>query len=657
MFVNPRARPLLIYDGSCGFCRRWIGRWKAITGDAVEYAPYQDVAPQFPQIPESAFQTAVQLVDLDGRVLGGAAAALKAISYGPSRGAGWWAYERVPAFAWVSERVYRFVARRRDTLSWLTDLLWGRNVEPPTYFLTRSLFLRLVGVVYLIAFISMGVQVRGLIGEEGILPAAEYLEHVREQYVQRDFAGEELWRFPTLAWWNAGDGFLQGVLCGGGALLALVLIAGLFPLPVLILLWMFYLSLYTAGQVFTGYQWDILLLETGLLSIFFAPLSWRMGAPGAMPPSRIVLFLLRWLLFRLMFLSGLVKLTWGDPCWQDLTALSYHYETQPIPTWTAWYMHYLPMWAHQASTAVMFFIEMVLPFFVFGPRRLRYLAALGIFSLMSVVAATGNYNFFNLLTAVLCVNLLDDQWLRRMLPAKARERLAKFKHPPQWRIAMRTTVVVPAAVVLFSMSVVKFVQGSVPRRGDAAWYQPAAAWLGTTIPNWYESVAAKVEPLRSVNAYGLFRHMTKERPEIVIEGSENGIEWSEYEFYWKPGDVLRRPGFVAPHQPRLDWQMWFAALNPRGHAGMMHALLRRIQQGSEPVLEFFAVNPFPDKAPAYLRAIIYDYHFTDPQTRSQTGAWWRRELKGVYIRPTALPADSSSSESSEAATAQFMTER
>ena len=624
MFANPRAKPLLIYDGECRFCRRWVARWQAITGDRVEYAPAQEVAEQFPQITEDQFRRAVQLIDIDGQILSGAGAAFRAVSYAPRRGRAWWAYEHVPGFDWATEKGYRFIARRRNAFLKITNFLWGKNVEPPTYHLTRRWFLRLLGVVYLIAFLSLGVQIRGLVGQKGILPVATHLESVTAYFERQEEPNKAFWTFPTLCWWNDSDLFLQGVLCGGGALLAVLLIVGLAPVPILVLLWIFYLSLFVAGQVFMSFQWDILLLETGFLAIFFGPLTMRLGSPAALPPSRLLLFLLRWLLFRLMFLSGWVKLISGDPCWPDLTALKYHYVTQPLPPWTAWYMHHLPLWAHQFSAAVMFTIELIVPFMMFGPRRLRYWACAATVTLMAVIAATGNYNFFNLLAAVLCVSLLDDQFLRRFTTRRKREWLAKLPPPKLLALWARRVVIVPVGLAILAVSVIKF--GLATRQWDLR-------------SSRYATMLSYVEPFHVVNNYGLFRVMTKERPEIIIEGSNDMQVWHEYQFRWKPGDVYRRPAFVQPHQPRVDWQMWFAALGPQRSRPWVARMMMRMLEDSDEVLNFFSFNPFADEPPRYLRAMLYHYTLSDPQTLAQTGAWWTRKPVRVYLAPMVRPGE------------------
>ena len=291
----------------------------------------------------------------------------------------------------------------------------------PTYLLSRWLFLRLLGLVYLVAFVSLAVQITGLVGEHGILPARDFLDQARTTY-----GGAAYRLFPTLCWLGAGDGALR-LLAWGGAVLALLLIAGVAQAPVLLLLWALYLSLSVVGQVFLWFQWDALLLETGLVAILYAPARWLPSLEREPEPSRAMHWLVLWLLFRLIFLSGITKLASGDPTWRNLTALDYHFWTQPLPPWTAWYAQQLPPWMHRAMTLGMFVIELGAPWLIFAPPRFARLR-LTAFVLLVLgqlgIAVTGNYGFFNLLSLTLCVPLLDDAVLRRAIPLRLAKPIA-----------------------------------------------------------------------------------------------------------------------------------------------------------------------------------------------------------------------------------------
>lgn len=460
------------------------------------------------------------------------------------------------------------------------------------------LFLRLLGVVYLIAFLSLAVQIEGLAGRRGILPVGELLEWVRSQT-----GAERYWLLPTLSWLNASDGFLL-FLCYGGAALSLLLMLGVAPAAVLFLLWTCYLSLVSDGQVFLGYQWDALLLEAGFLAILLAPLSLRLR--HGFEPSPVALWLLRFLLFRLMFSSGIVKLTSGDPAWHSLTALRYHYETQPIPTWVGWWAHQLPASVQTLSCALMFGLELLVPLLILAPRRLRLGAFLPLVAFQLLIAATGNYTFFNLLTVALCVLLLDDA----ALPWRAAEPAASGRAWPK-------PILFPIAALLGLLAATELL---------------LTLGVAPSLPGPAIALYRVVEPLRIVNRYGLFAVMTTGRPEIVVEGSDDGIVWKPYEFRFKPGDPRRPPPFVAPHQPRLDWQMWFAALEGCEASQWFRPFLDRLREGSPEVLGLLASDPFAGRPPARLRSVLYDYRFTDPATRSAAGTWWRREAKGLYCR-------------------------
>lgn len=582
-----------------------------MTGAHVEYVPYQEAGGRFPGITADQFEMAVHFIEPNGRISTAAEAVYRSLSFAP--GGGWmpWAYARVPGFAGVSEKAYRFVAARRRGFSTLTTVLWGSDPSPSSYWLTRWFFLRALAVVYFIAFVSLGVQIVGLVGENGIAPAAASLERARAS-----LGSEGYWRVPTLFWLGCGDRALL-YACWGGAAAAMVLFLRILPTAMLAGMWGLYLSLSSVGSVFLSFQWDTLLLETGFLAIFLAPLTAFPRADAERAPSRIVLFLLRWLLFRLMFLSGLVKLTYGDGSWRDLSVLTFHYLTQPMPAWTSWYAHHWPSWFHEVSVAIMYVIELGLPFLMFGPRRPRQWAALGTVFLMVMIAATGNYNFFNLLTGALCLALLDDAFLARFLPARMRTRPATSQRPAAAGWSRTAFLCVFAATIVPIGAAYAYV-GSFPEG---------------RVPDVCRDVLKYVAPFRSINSYGLFRVMTTTRPEIVIEGSEDGATWHEYEFAWKPGDVMRAPGFAQPHQPRLDWQMWFAALGSVQRNPWVVNLMYRLLEGRPEVLGLMGVNPFEERPPRYVRALLYRYEFTDAETREETGAWWRREYLGVYCSP------------------------
>src|SRR5439155_8320370 len=368
------------------------------------------------------FNRSLVLIQPDGTVVFAAAAVYRSLAYRRSRECLAWSYDHVPGFAAVSETGYGLIARHRKFASAVTRLLWGKDVRPPTYVWARRWFLRVLGVIYLIAFVSLWVQADGLVGSNGMSPVNQFLPAARGQ-VGSDAYG----LLPTLCWFNSSDAFLH-FLCGSGVLCSLLLIFGIAPAVSLVALFVLYLSLTIAGQVFFNFQWDVLLLETGFLSIFFAPwrlwpreLKWWAGsfafaqlrrdkAPPATasPVSRAGLFLLKLLLFKLILMSGVVKLTSGDDSWWNLTALDYHYWSQPLPTVFGWWADKSPEWFKHFSVAFCLVVEIIVPFFIWAPRRLRLIAAGLVIFLQLVIGLTGNYCFFNLLTIALCLLLIDD---------------------------------------------------------------------------------------------------------------------------------------------------------------------------------------------------------------------------------------------------------
>jgi predicted DCC family thiol-disulfide oxidoreductase YuxK/tetratricopeptide (TPR) repeat protein len=604
-------RPVLVYDRDCSFCWRWVQRWRSATGEQIEYAPYQEAAPRFGKVQPDAFKRAVHLIEPDGRVSRGAEAVFRSLALSHVKRWPWWAYRFVPLFAPISERAYRFIADHRNGLDRLDGWLMGWHTEASSYFLSRWLFLRALGVVYLIAFTSLWVQVHGLIGSRGILPIANLLQMLR------DYPAQKYWMLPTLCWINASDGMLT-FLCASGVVLSVLLIVAIAPAIALLLLWANYLSLVVAGQVFLGFQWDSLLLESGFAALFLAPWTILPGLRRERRPPMVGIWLQRWLLFRVMFMSGVVKLASGDPTWRDCSALRYHYQTQPLTTWTAWYVHQLPAWFGSLSCWFMFMAELIVPFLMFGPRRVRLVAFWGIISFQALILATGNYGFFNLLTIALCFTLPDDVFWKRIV--RLRVPYERIALPPRWR--WRTVVGAPVVLLIALITLAHTIE---------------AFRVRAIVPDSLLMLQSYVDPFRSINSYGLFAVMTTRRPEIIVEGSDDGVTWKAYAFKWKPGeDLTRRPAFCTPHMPRLDWQLWFAALSNAREDWVVNFMIRLLQ--NEPsVVSLLEANPFGKRAPRYVRAVLYDYRFTTvAERRASSGAWWRRVRLGLYCPPISL---------------------
>lgn len=591
--------PLLIWDGDCSFCRAWVGYWQRWTGERVSYAPYQQVAERFPEVPAAEFAATVKLAMPDGRMHSGAHAVFVMLAFVPGKGHWLWGYEHVPGFALVSEATYRVIAAHRALAYKATKLLWGIPIEPDTQTAVTQLFLRILGLVYLIAFASFGVQAAGLIGAEGIQPVAETIRRLGEAY-----GSIRYWLFPTIFWLDASNAAITATWVFG-CTFSVLLALGIAKRISAILVTVLYLSLTTAGVMFMNFQWDALLLEAGFLAIFAGR-------------SRAVVWLYRWLLFRLMFMSGMVKLLSGDRAWRDLTALTYHYQTQPLPTLLAWYVHQSPVWFQKASAMGMFVVELLVPFLIFTPRRVRLLAATLITALEVLIFLTGNYAFFNILTTALCLFLLDDARLVRVLPSKFIKGASRDLARPARLASLRKAAITGVTSVVLVASALEM-----------------AARFGFTWEPGLRLVEL-IAPLRMVNGYGLFAVMTTSRPEIIIEGSNDGVTWHEYQFRYKPGDLKRRPTWVEPHQPRLDWQMWFAALGNYRQNPWTISLMLRLLQGSLAVLRLLDGNPFANAPPRYVRAQVYEYRFTTWNEHRQTGAWWRRQLLGPYLPEISL---------------------
>jgi lipase maturation factor 1 len=589
------TRPLLVYDGDCAFCVYWARYWQALTGDRVEYRPYQDAAARFPDIPTAEFRRAVQYIAPDGRRASAAEASFLTLSH--ARGKGYWLalYRDVPGFAAVSELAYAFVAAHRPGFFRISRLLWGRAYEPPRHDLVVFLFLRFFGLIYLAAFASFAVQTQGLIGSRGILPLANLVDAVTARLGFERFVDA-----PMVFWLDDSDAAIAAV-CWAGVVLSLLLVINVVPRLSLLLLYVLYLSLLYAGQAFMTYQWDVFLLEAGFTALLLS-FSRKEG-----------IWLLRWLLFRFMFMSGVVKLASGDPNWRNLTALSYHFLTQPLPTPLAWYAARLSPTLLQAATAGTFAIELLLPFLIFSPRRMRAAAAFGILLLQGCIALTGNYNWFNLQTMVLCLPLFDDAAVRKLVPRRLVRAVRVRSENP------RISGAIGALAVL--MVFCSFVQMDERFGGDP--------------PQLFETVDRLIEPLHIVGAYGLFAVMTTARHEIVVEGSADGTDWREYEFRYKPGDLTRAPRWNIPHQPRLDWQMWFAALDDPRRLPWFSNFLVRLLENDRDVIALLLTNPFPDKPPLYVRAEFYDYTYAGAEEKAK-GRWWDRRLLGLYFPASRL---------------------
>jgi hypothetical protein len=465
----------------------------------------------------------------------------------------------------------------------------------PDYNLTRFVFQRLLAFLYLMGFLIAANQFRGLSGSHGLLPVKLFLKRI------------QFWDAPSLFWLLSSDIFLLAAAWAGVAL-SLFALSGLSELfaPWLsvltwALLWLLYLSFVNVGQTFYGFGWEMLLLETGFLAIFLGPMK--------MSTSMIVVWLLRWVLFRIMFGAGLIKIR-GDSCWRDLTCLQFHYETQPLPGPLSWYFHHFPIWVHRGGVLFNHFVELVVPFGYFGPRNVRIVAALLTILFQTTLILSGNLSWLNCITIVLCFACFDDRFLAPFLGGLAGFLPSAALNAP---LPMAVFYALAALVALLSI-------------------KPTLNLLSGS-----QMMNASFDPLHLVNTYGAFGSITRERDELVIEGTSDRVvtkhaPWKEYEFKGKPGDLMRRPPQVTPYHYKLDWQMWFAAMSPYYSNPWLLNLAAKLLEGEPEVLGLMGKNPFPEKPPAFIRVLHYRYRFTD----KGEAAWWKRELQGIYLPPLSL---------------------
>ena len=491
-------------------------------------------------------------------------------------------------------------------MNWLS--VQSKSITEPTekegmysfasYQLVSALFLRLLGVIYLIAFASLSVQIEGLIGSTGILPIAEELAFQASSGIANYF------RPLTLFWINASDEALLGATVAG-SIFSILIILNRFQLISLIAAFVLYLSLHQVSQPFLNFQWDGLLLETGLLAIFLAT---RTG---------IVIFLFRWLLFKLRFLSGISKLSSGDPAWSGLTALNSYFEVQPLPTPFAWYVHLFPEWLLRFGTGATLVIEILVPFMMFMPRKWRFAAAWITIFWQLLIILTSNHNWINFLTIALCLFLFDDRAIRNFIQwVKSVKKIRPANSITQadglYR-RLRISTAAMLAILILAFNAAQF-WALVTR-------QPVSGDLGVVLKT--------IESYRTFNMYHVFPTMTTQRIELEISGSHDGREWRPYRFKYKPEEPGQRPVFILPHQPRLDWQMWFVSLQSK-QLPWFEQFLYALLENAPAATSLLEHNPFKDVPPGFIRVDASRYTFTTPEQRQITGEWWQREPLGPF---------------------------
>src|SRR5438093_1916494 len=469
----------------------------------------------------------------------------------------------------------------------------------PDYWLTRFVFERALGAIYLIAFLVTVNQFRPLLGERGLLPAPDFIRAVpfRRSPTLFHLIGYSDRKLLVLGW----TGVVLSIVATSGLFDGVLLRIGLAAPLTFALLWLLYLSVVNVGQTFYSFGRESLLLETGFLAIFLGP--------ATSTPQFSLIVLLRWLLFRVEFGAGMIKMR-GDRCWRDLTCLYYHHETQPMPNPLSWYFHHLPKRLHRAEVLGNHFAQLVVPWFLFFPQPIATLAGIVITVTQAWLLLSGNFSWLNVITIALAISAFDDAALRRLIPSAP----GALELPVPY---LALALIVTALILLLS-------------------YRPAR-----NLVSRHQLMNYSFDPLHIVGTYGAFGSITKERYEIVIEGTDAlpltaQTTWREYEFKGKPGDVRRRPPQFAPYHLRLDWLMWFAAMSsPMYHEWFM-PLLGKLLEADRAVLRLLRADPFAGKRPRFVRARLYLYRFTTSAERRETGAWWHRDLVDEYVPPVAL---------------------
>ncbi|HEX3472854.1 MAG TPA: lipase maturation factor family protein [Silvibacterium sp.] len=512
-----------------------------------------------------------------------------------------------------------------DILRWLFDPQHGLQDR----LIPRWLFLRALAAIYFSAFYSLLFQIRGLLGPYGVLPAHQYLTAV-----EHSLSVPRYWVAPTLLWFSSSNAMLMA-LCWIGLIASVAALLNLWPRLSFFISFVCYLSFVAAASDFSGYQSDGMLLEAGFIALFFCPSGLLPGWGAHSPPSRASLFLLQWEWFRIYFESGMVKLLSGDPEWRHLTAMDEYYQNGPLPTWIGWYVEHLPHWFHVTTAAATLFLELVLVFLLFFPRRVRLILFFIVTPWEIGVILTANYTFLNYLVLALGFLLLDDGFVRRFVPARFR--------PPA------PAVQEPLAESDVPLSLFESMEEPQPMRPGSSHLHSVRLAVAAVMLTWVayattvelihiplpevplpSTPVSILEPFRIANQYGLFAVMTRGRYEIEFQGSNDGQTWTPYPFRYKPQAINQPPAIYAPYQPRFDWNLWFASLGEWQQNSLVPFAEERLLTNSPDVLSLFQNNPFPDGPPKYIRAVLWQYWFTSMREKRETGNWWRRQLLGVY---------------------------
>ncbi|HEU4982125.1 MAG TPA: lipase maturation factor family protein [Acidobacteriaceae bacterium] len=541
------------------------------------------------------------------------------------------------------QKLYPFFDMQRTpagTLRWLFDPQFGLRSR----LIPRWLFLRALALIYFSAFFSLLFQVRGLIGPGGILPADQFLSAVH-----RSLGVHRFWYAPTLYWINSSDAAIMAI-CWIGLIASIAALVNAWPRLSFFVCFVCFLSFVTAASDFSGYQSDGMLLEAGFLALFLSPAGFWPGFGTNSPPMRASYFLLQWEWFRIYFESGLAKLLSGDPEWRHFTAMDQYYQNCPLPTWIGYYVQQLPHWFHAATAGATLVMELGIVFLLFLPRRWRLICFFIVTPWEIGVILTANYTFLNYLVLVLGFLLLDDGYLRHIIPARfslwkksAPQPEAPPEPEPEESAAplsiFNSAPPQPRHPKLSQWEAIRFALATILLALVA--YVTTAELILMPFPSapLPTSPISALAPFRIANRYGLFAVMTRGLYQIEFQGSEDGQHWTAYPFRYKPQALDQAPGIYAPYQPRFDWNLWFASLGDWQQNDLVPLTEQKLLAGSPSVLHLFAGNPFPNMPPRYVRAVLWQYWFTSLDEKRKTGDWWTRKLLGLYAPVLTLRPD------------------
>ena len=463
------------------------------------------------------------------------------------------------------------------------------------YWLTRLLLERGTAAICLIAFVVALNQFRPLLGEHGLLPVPLFIKSVpfRESPSLFYFFPKNI-AFSAAAW--------IGIVLSVAVIIGVPQRVSWLSAAVWALIYLLYLSFVNVGQTFYGFGWESILLEACFFAIFLGG--------SKMIPEQAAIWMFRWLLFRIMFGAGLIKMR-GDACWRDLTCLSYHYETQPMPNAVSWYLHSAPSWLGKSGVLFNHFAELIVPFGYFLPQPIAGIAGLITIVFQLSIIVSGNLSWLNWLTLILALSTLDAKFLSHVWPLAA-----PVLHPP----APFYRAIVYCVALLVAIMSIPVVTNMLSKRQI----------MNTSFNNFH-----------LVGTYGAFGSIGRKRYEVVVEGTNEAsvtpaAQWMEYEFNAKPGDLNHMPPQIAPYHLRLDWLMWFAAMSNYQDYPWFVNLMAKLLEGDRDVLSLLRSNPFGSHPPKQVRALLYEYRFTTPEERKQTGAWWKRSLIGEYFPPVSM---------------------